>query len=216
MNSRGTLTLALPEAILLVGPTGAGKTPLGELLEREGLAGRKCFHFDFGNRLRSYTAHPTDLLSDAELAVVNNSLRTGALLTDEQFPIAEKLLGGFIEGTGAANSGLIFLNGLPRHAGQAAALEKLVQMKSVVVLDCDAATTLERIRTDAGGDRGGRVDDSIEDVKRKLEIFAEKTLPLVTFYEERGVPVIRVGIGVCDSTAATRDALTEKMSQIFG
>jgi adenylate kinase len=205
----------LPEAMLLLGPTGSGKTPFGELLELEGVAGRKCFHFDFGSRLRRYASNPTGILSGVELAVIDNSLRTGALLTDEQFPIAEKLLGGYIDETGAAGSDLIVLNGLPRHAGQAAALEKIVRITVMVVLDCDAATVMERIRTDAGGDRGGRIDDKIDDVKRKLAIFAEKTLPLVRFYEERSVPVIRVGIGVCDSAAATRDSLAEKLTQVF-
>jgi adenylate kinase len=206
----------LAKAVLLLGPTGSGKTPLGELLEKDGLSGKKCFHFDFGSQLRGYALNPTDLLSDVELAVVNNSLLTGTLLTDEQFTIAEKLLGTFVTEHNIGNEGLIILNGLPRHAGQAAALEKMVRMKAVIVLDCDAATVMERIRTDAGGDRGGRIDDTIDAVKWKLEIFAEKTLPLIRFYEERGVPVIRIGIGVCDSAAATRDSLAEKVHQIFG
>ena len=44
--------MALPHALLLIGPTGSGKTPLGELLERSGLWGRPCRHFDFGERMR--------------------------------------------------------------------------------------------------------------------------------------------------------------------
>jgi len=40
------------DAILLVGPTGAGKTPLGEWLQLHGLWGRRCHHFDFGTNLR--------------------------------------------------------------------------------------------------------------------------------------------------------------------
>ena len=43
-----------PSAILLLGPTGSGKTPLGELMERRGFGGRRCRHFDLGDRLRRF------------------------------------------------------------------------------------------------------------------------------------------------------------------
>ena len=205
-----------PKAILLLGPTGSGKTPLGELLEKESFAGKKCFHFDFGDRLRRSAAKPTGLLSDAELADVNNSLHTGVLLTDEQFLIAEKLLGGFIEETGVSRSGLIVLNGLPRHSGQAAALEKIVRMMAVVILDCNAATVLERIRTDAGGDRGNRVDDTIEQVRRKLDIFNEKTLPLVEYYQKCGVRIVRFTVDAYSTAADTRKALANQLNQTLG
>jgi GrpB-like predicted nucleotidyltransferase (UPF0157 family)/adenylate kinase family enzyme len=204
------------KAILLLGPTGAGKTPLGDLLQQEGLSRRRCFHFDFGSRLRRYAAAPTGLLSAADLEVVADSLCTGALLSDEHFSIAEKLLRAFVEEHRIGTGDLIILNGLPRHAGQAAALENRVQMTAVVVLDCAAPTVLERIRTDAGGDRGGRIDDNFEDVKRRLETFAEKTLPLVAYYEKRGVPIIRIEVGVCASAEDTLKSLTGRMRQTFG
>jgi hypothetical protein len=43
-------------ALLLLGPTGAGKTPLGDWLEAHGLWGRPCHHFDFGANLRAVVA----------------------------------------------------------------------------------------------------------------------------------------------------------------
>jgi adenylate kinase family enzyme len=197
----------LPEAIILLGPTGSGKTPLGAFMEKEGLAGRKCFHFDFGSRLRLYAAHPTGRLSESELAVVNNSLLTGALLTDEQFPIAEKLLDAFITENNIGDDGLVVLNGLPRHAGQAAALEKIVRITAVVILQCDAKTVLERVRTNAGGDRAGRIDDTLDDVERKLAIFNEKTLPLVSHYQTLGIRIVRIFVGPRDRAEDTRNVL---------
>jgi adenylate kinase family enzyme len=206
----------LPEAVLLLGPTGAGKTPLGDLLEKEGLGGWRCFHFDFGAQLRGYAAAPTGLLTTSELGVVADSLRTGALLTDQHFSIAEKLLKAFIQDNETGQGGLIILNGLPRHAGQAAALEKLVRMKSVIVLDCEVATVLERIQNDAGGDRGERIDDTLEQVKRKLKIFNEKTLPLVEHYQKRDVPIIRVDVGACDPAGDTRNGLAGSFDRMLG
>nr|WP_225973740.1 nucleoside monophosphate kinase [Dehalogenimonas formicexedens] len=205
----------MPRAILLLGPTGAGKTPLGELLERQGLGGNKCFHFDFGAQLRRYAAAPTGLLSGTEMEIIRTSLRTGALLTDGEFPIAEKLLGAFIEDKGISGGVLTVMNGLPRHAGQAAALAKTVNMTAIVVLECAPGTVIERIRTDAGGDRGGRRDDSIEEVTKKLAIFAEKTLPLVKYYEGRGVPVIHIGVEACSSANDSRDELSRQLPRVL-
>ena len=48
--------MARPAALLLIGPTGSGKTPLGDLLDREGLWHRRCCHFDFGERMRRIVA----------------------------------------------------------------------------------------------------------------------------------------------------------------
>jgi len=197
----------IPDAVLLLGPTGSGKTPFGELIEKEGLSGKKCFHFDFGSRLRTYAQALTGILSPDELEVLKNSLRTGTLLTDDEFPIARKLLQLFIEENCVERDSLIVMNGLPRHAGQAAALEKIINIMAVIVLECDAATVLERIRTDAGGDRGGRVDDTIEAVTQKLAIFSKKTLPLVDFYRRRGVPVIHARVGPCSSAEDIRSGL---------
>jgi adenylate kinase len=206
---------SLPPAILLLGPTGSGKTPLGELLESEGLPGRRCYHFDFGSRLRRYATHPNGLLSTAELNTIAISLRTGSLLTDDQFPIAEKLLAAFIGENGIGDADLLVLNGLPRHAGQAAALEKMVTMKAVIVLECGADTVMERVRTDAGGDRDGRIDDTTEDVTRKLALFAEKTLPLIGYYEGRGVTIARVEIGPCCRAEDTRNVVSDQLGWIL-
>ncbi|MCX7427258.1 MAG: hypothetical protein NTW96_16720 [Planctomycetia bacterium] len=49
------------DAMLLLGPTGSGKTPLGDLLERRGLGGRRCVHFDFGAHLRRIVKHYAQL-----------------------------------------------------------------------------------------------------------------------------------------------------------
>ena len=71
-------------SLLLMGPTGSGKTPLGEEIERRGLDGRRCVHFDFGANLRAVAADPGswDMLTAEELESVRTSLATGALFED--------------------------------------------------------------------------------------------------------------------------------------
>lgn len=191
-----------PGAILLVGPTGSGKTPLGEFLERNGYRGRTCRHFDFGARLRMLAASPDPPgFTAADLGVIRRSLSTGALFEDEEFPVAVKILSDFVVSAEGRGDGLIVLNGFPRHAGQARALEGFIAVEIVVALEAPADVVVERIRRDTEGDRGGRGDDSRAEIVKKLETFRERTLPLVTFYSSLGVKVARVPVTV-SSTAA--------------
>ncbi len=65
-----------PPALLLLGPTGLGKTPLGLLLEARGLAGHRCVHFDFGDNLRQAVARyqPDDILSREDIEFLRHVL----------------------------------------------------------------------------------------------------------------------------------------------
>jgi adenylate kinase len=177
-------------AILLIGPTGSGKTPLGECFERGGWRGDRCAHFDFGAQLRRVASGESvpDRLSAADHAFIGEVLQAGALLEDEQFHIAEKILRSFTEQREIGNDGYLLLNGLPRHAGQAAAVDRVAVVELVIHLRCTPEVVRRRIQTDAGGDRAGRVDDGDRLVARKLDIFRERTAPLLDHYRLLGVP----------------------------
>lgn len=183
-------------AILLVGPTGSGKTPLGDLLEAGGLGGRRCAHFDFGAALRRIARRDTldGLLTRDEIEVIVNSLRTGALLEDEQFPIAEKILRAFIDARRLAPDDLIVLNGLPRHPTQARSVDSILRVETVVYLTCSPEVVLERIRSDAGGDRACRSDDDRKSVRERLETFALRTEGLVEHYRRSGARIETVEV----------------------
>jgi len=197
-----------PDAILLVGPTGSGKTPLGELLERQGLWGRPCRHFDFGRRMRDVVAAgtPPDFLSAGEIEFLRSVLARGALLEDEHFPIAEKILRAFVAEPGTAGA-LVVLNGLPRHAGQARDVGTVVCVRAVIELACTAEVVLRRIEADTEGDRAGRTDDDVEAVRRKLEIFARRTSPLLEHYRGRGAWIESVRVAADGTAGEVRDAL---------
>ena len=183
-------------AILLIGPTGSGKTPLGEYFEREGWRGDRCAHFDFGAQMRRVASGESvpDGLSAADCAFIGDLLQSGALLEDEQFHIAEKILHFFAEKREVGTDGYLLLNGLPRHAGQAADVDRVAAVELVIHLRCTPEMVHRRIRTDAGGDRAGRVDDDDRFVARKLEIFRERTAPLLDQYRLLGVPVEEVEV----------------------
>jgi adenylate kinase len=186
------------ESILLIGPTGSGKTPLGDLMSANGLWGRQCHHFDFGARLRGVAKlQPGDeLFSDQEIALVKTVLSGGALLEDQQFFLAEKILNSFLQKSGARAEDLLVLNGLPRHVGQAAAMDALVDIRHVISLSCTPETVYARIKADSGGDRSRRIDDDLEAVGRKLQIFSERTSPLLLHYSRAGATIHEVQVGV--------------------
>jgi len=182
-------------AVLLVGPTGSGKSPVGALLERRG----GFRHFDFGAELRAAAAGRRGL-SPADTAFVRSLLATHALLPDDRFDVARELLDAFLAASpfDPARERLV-LNGLPRHVAQAQALARTVRVDAVVVLEADAATVAARVarrRRGEGLDHAGRDDDSPEAVARKLAIYTERTRSLIAWYEaQEGVRVVRVHVG---------------------
>ena len=183
-------------AILLVGPTGSGKTPLGDLLEQQGIYGRKCFHFDFGAQLRmiANSDYRIRYLTNEDLQVIRTSLTTGKLLENCHFPIAEKILNAYIVKRQIGPNDLLILNGLPRHTGQADALEKTIKIGLILYLLCSPEVIRERIKRNTGGDRLGRTDDSLEAIHQKLHIFTERTAPVIAYYQEKNVALKKIKI----------------------
>ncbi len=198
-------------ALLLLGPTGSGKTPLGNLLEERGRAGARCLHFDFGANLRRLVERdrPDEHFGPEDLAFLRRVLQSRALLENEQFPMAERVLRSFLAereggrvgeregGRGscrAATDLLVVLNGLPRHTGQAHAVDRILDVREVVWLRCTAETVLARIAGNVGGDRGGREDDDPPSVRRKLERFHARTAPLLDHYRARGTRITTIEV----------------------
>jgi adenylate kinase family enzyme len=190
------------DAVLLIGPTGAGKTPLGDHIQKHGFGKRRCHHFDFGSQLRKVAeaGEPPAGVTPSEHSFICDLLEKGLLLEDRHFPIAEKIVRNFLEWSGHSDEDLLLLNGLPRHKGQARDMEDIVNVTSVIVLECSAEDVHERISGNTGGDRTGRSDDSVEMIRKKLGIFSERTSPLVEYYSSAGSRVIKVPVHAASTT----------------
>jgi len=196
---------AAVRAVLLLGPTGSGKTPQGRLLEQAGLGA----HFDFGSELRA--AAGGGVLAPADTAFVARLLETCALLPQDRFDIAQQILDAFLRRVrfDPARRRLI-LNGLPRHAGQARDLARSVLVEHVFVFDCDAEAVRARVARRRGGsglDDFGRADDHPEAVALKLRTYETQTAALVGYYAAQPeVRVVRIPI-----TAATDDRSVHRL-----
>jgi len=183
-------------AMLLLGPTGSGKTPLGDVTAARGLWGRPAVHFDFGDQLRRVVRRdrPDETISRADIDFLRGVLESGALLEDEQFPLAARLLKSFLGEQPLDDRTLVALNGLPRHVGQAEAIETTLHVCAVVHLRCDEATVLARIANNAGGDRTDRIDDDRAAVRNKLAVFRQRTAPLLDHYRRGAIPIHEIDV----------------------
>lgn len=202
-------------AVLLLGPTGSGKTPLGDCLAERGLAGAACRHFDFGAWLRRVDSAgwPSRRLTDEDRATVAASLRGGTLLENEHFHIARDLFRDFLDLTGAGQDTRIVMNGLPRHVGQARDAASLVDIRRVINLRCTADVVSARIQRNTGGDRAERPDDSRAEVDRKLRLFEQRTAPLLDHYAAGGVETVQIDVTATMTPAGMWQLLQEKVTR---
>jgi len=184
------------DAVLLLGPTGVGKSPLGDSLALHGLFGRFCRHIDFGAELRLAVSdrERTANYSQDELNFIQGVLEQGLLLENEHFPLAEKIISLFLDRTSFSQKDLLVLNGIPRHPGQAQDIARIGRIHALIVLDCTAEDVYCRIRDNVGGDRTERVDDNKELIEKKLAIYRKRTAPLIEHYEKRGSRIFRIRV----------------------
>lgn len=205
---------ATPESLLLLGPTGVGKTPLGDALDADGLLGRPCRHFDFGAKLRALARRGPGGRFDADDVVfVRAVLTEGALLEDERFELAARLFHAFCDEGADRQGDLVVLNGLPRHQGQAEAVSALVDLRLVVELRCEPAVVYERIRRDSGGDRAGRDDDGLAEIAKKLRLFEQRTRPILDWCARRGLPIVPLDVSRDSTGASLRRALERALGR---
>lgn len=210
------MTPSLPDlplnAILLLGPTGVGKSPLGDAIERTGFLGRRAHHLDFGAELRTIAAgtSPGNEYSREELDFISGVLERGLLLENEHFALAEKIITLYLKRQGFSSGHLLVLNGIPRHTGQARDISRLVQIRAIVMLECPADDVYCRIRENTGGDRTNRTDDERRQVENKLRIFQERTAPLLHHYEQAGCSVYRLAI----TSSTTPDEAARELSAL--
>jgi adenylate kinase len=184
------------DSILLLGPTGVGKSPLGDVIAQKGMFGRRCHHLDFGSELRDAVScvDRSTAYAKKELDFIHGVLELCLLLENDYFPLAKKIISLYLDRIDFSEHDVLVLNGIPRHAGQARDIATLAAIHAVVVLDCSPNDVMCRIRDNIGGDRTERIDDNKGLIENKLTIFREKTRPLIEHYTQRGCALYRIRV----------------------
>ena len=177
--------------ILLMGPPGAGKGTQAALLAQQlGVP-----HISTGDIFRANVSQGTDLGKQAQAFMdkgeyvpddVTNAMVRDRLSWDD------------------ATSGFI-LDGYPRTTAQVAELDSMLadastQLDVVVEIHADSDVLVDRLVKRAADQ--GRSDDDPSVIRRRLEVYAEQTAPLLELYQGRGLLRGIDGIGdIADVTA---------------
>lgn len=162
--------------IVLLGAPGSGKGTQAALLVEE----LNLPHISTGELLRSAVKAGTDLGLQAKVV-----MDRGELVSDE-------IMLGLIEerlSRPDITQGFI-LDGYPRNIVQAEALDKLLErleqpVDEALQIDVDVEMVIARIAKRAAEE--DRSDDTEETVRKRMDVYAAQTAPVVDYYANKGV-----------------------------
>ena len=183
--------------LIFLGPPGSGKgTQAVKIAKRFNL-----IHLSTGEMLREAIKAQTELGKKADEYISQGNL------------VPDDLIIGLIQSkiaSGDLSNGFI-LDGFPRTIPQAESLKEMLEMNSIkadhaVLLKVSSDTIVERIKGRA--EIEGRVDDTEEVVRKRLEVYNEQTRPIEEFY--RNESIIRDIDG-----EATPDEVFEQIASIL-
>jgi adenylate kinase len=177
--------------LIFMGPPGAGKGTQAQVV---------ADHFGIpaistGDIFRANVSNGTELGIEAK-----RYMDAGEYVPDE---ITNKMVRNRIDEEDAVKGFL--LDGYPRTLAQVDELDGMIrftghQLDSVVVLTVDPDELVKRLLVRAETD--GRSDDTEDVIRRRQEVYAEQTAPLIDVYRKRGIVVEVDGIGEVDEVTA--------------
>ncbi|MBC7549595.1 MAG: adenylate kinase [Cellulomonas sp.] len=173
--------------LIIMGPQGSGKgTQAARLAVRLGVP-----TISTGDIFRANVKGGTELGLRAK-AIMD----AGDLVTDE---ITNAMVATRLAEPDAADG--FILDGYPRTAAQVAALDDVLaragtSLDAVLELEAPREELLARLHKRA--EIENRADDTEDAIRRRLEIYAEKTAPLTAGYAERGLLVVADALGDVD------------------
>ena len=203
LEAAGRLFVVVETNLILLGPPGAGKGTQAERLQSDfALA-----HISTGDMLRAQLAQGTELGREAQ-----KFMKAGELVPDE---VILGMIGQRI-GEQDAREGFL-LDGFPRNTAQADALGKTLadsgrRLTAVLLIDVPDEEVVRRLAGRRVCSKGGHVyhvefdppkregicdqdgsrliqrdDDKEETIRRRLEVYARQTAPLIDYYEQAGL-----------------------------
>ena len=166
--------------IVLLGPPGCGKGTQSKLLVEK----NNFVQLSTGDLLRSETSNSNSDLGKK----VKYLMETGALVPDDI--VIDIIVNKVKE---HKNKSIVF-DGFPRNLKQAEALDSSLEDVSIkldhaIFFQIDFKILEERINNRISETKGSerRKDDNSETLLNRIEVFKSSTLPIVNYYEEKGI-----------------------------
>jgi len=203
----------MPRNFVFLGPQGSGKgTVIGKIKDKYAVP-----HISTGDMFREALKEGTEFGKKAQ-----EYMNRGELVPDDVTcgMVNERIArDDCVEG--------YMLDGFPRNLKQAEALSEITTINTAVLLDVPEEVSLERLsgrrqcrecgtifhlmfvkpKVDGvcdkcGGELYQRDDDKPEAIKERLAIYRAETMPIVGYYEDKGVLVKVDGAGSPDDVVA--------------
>lgn len=177
--------------LVIMGPPGAGKgTQAAVVASALGIP-----HISTGDIFRANVSEGTELGREAQRYMdageyvpdsVTNSMVRDRISADDSRP-------GFL------------LDGYPRTLEQVNELDMMLQadglsLDRALELTVDTEAVVERLLLRA--QEQGRADDTADVIRRRLEVYADQTAPLISVYAARGILVQVDGMGGIDEVTS--------------
>lgn len=184
--------------IALFGPPGAGKGTQSEYLINK----YNLFYISTGDLLRKEIANGSKLGLDAQSIIAS-----GGLVPDE---IIVQIIEKTITDNPDAN-GFLF-DGFPRTWIQAYILEGLMiklntALNCLISLSVPEEESVKRLLK--RGETSGRMDDNEVVIRKRLEEYNDKTLPVLQFYKDKGIFVEVDGTKTVEEVTADLQKIIE-------
>jgi adenylate kinase len=187
--------------LVLFGPPGAGKGTQAEFL----IKSYQLDHLSTGDLLRSEMAAGTKLGLEAK-----NYMEKGELVPDQ---VVIGMIESKLENSKESN-GFIF-DGFPRTVDQAKALDELLNkngtpISGMLSLEVEKQELINRLLS--RGKVSGRADDQDQSViENRINVYNEKTLPLIEYYKPQGKHFGINGMGSIEEIAERLKEVIEKL-----
>ncbi|MCU4176323.1 adenylate kinase [Carboxylicivirga sp. N1Y90] len=170
--------------VVIFGPPGSGKGTQGQKIAEK----YELEHVSTGELCRKAIHTNTH-----EGVIAKSYIDKGELVPDETII---DMLDSFLEKL-PVGKGIIF-DGYPRTVGQAAALTEIMKehgTKVSVMLNLEVEREELLNRLAKRGETSGRSDDNSGTIQKRLEVYDERTLPVIDFYKKKRLYKAVQGVG---------------------